>query len=67
MLMAQFSLIADKVKLEDHEVCKWNYKKKLEKDYLNVQVLQDSMNCTVFHRKQVGATATIEKGKDTKH
>lgn len=41
-------------------------KKKLEKANLYIQVLQeDSMNCTIFHRKQVGATATIKKGKDT--
>lgn len=61
--MAQFSLIADKVKPEDYEVCKWKYKKKkLEKANLCVQVLQeDSMNCTIFHRKQVGPAATIEE------
>lgn len=41
-------------------------KKRPEKANLYIQVLQeDSMNCTVFHSKQVGATATIKKGEDT--
>lgn len=67
MFTAQFSLTADEVKLEDYKVCQWKYKKKRpEKANLYIQVLQeDSMNCTVFHSKQVGATATIKKGEDT--